>query len=272
MAEPCINPVARAFSAAAHSYDSEAALQREVGHQLLAQLPPLQRTDSWLDLGCGTGYFCQQLQQRFVGAQGTGLDIAPGMLQQARALRPGPDYLCGDAAAVPLAAQSQDLVFSSLALQWCEDFAAVLDEAERVLRPGGVLAFTSLASGTLRELEQSWQAAGSCGRVNRFRTLDDYRQLCAGSGLQTLQLGCRPHVQHYADVRAITRHLRGIGAQHLQQGERPGLLGRNAYQRLLHSYEQLRQPAGLPVTWQVVHAVLRKPDSPALVSAAPPGY
>ncbi|TDQ37862.1 malonyl-ACP O-methyltransferase BioC [Thiopseudomonas denitrificans] len=259
MAEPCINPVARAFSAAAHSYDSEAALQREVGLRLLEQLPSMLQVDSWLDLGCGTGYFCQQLQQRFPDAQGTGLDIAPGMLQQARALRPGPDYLCADAAAVPLAAQSQDLVFSSLALQWCEDFASILAEAGRILRPGGVLAFSSLASGTLYELGLSWQAAGSTGRVNRFRTQDDYRQHCANSGLQTLQLECRPHVQHYADVRAVTRHLRGIGAQHLQQGERPGLLGRNAYQRLLHSYEQLRQPAGLPVTWQVVYGVLRKP-------------
>ena len=259
MTEPCINPVARAFSAAAHSYDSEAALQREVGHQLLKQLHPMQGVESWLDLGCGTGYFCQQLQQRFPCAQGTGLDIAPGMLQQARALRPGPDYLCGDAAAVPLAEQSLDLVFSSLALQWCEDFATVLAEAERILRPGGVLAFTSLASGTLHELEQSWQAAGSCARVNSFRTLENYQQLCANSGLQTLRLECRPHVQHYTDVRAITRHLRGIGAQHLQNGERPGLLGRKAYQRLLHSYEQLRQPAGLPVTWQVIYGVLRKP-------------
>lgn len=259
MTESCINPVARAFSAAAHSYDSEAVLQREVGHQLLELLPPKLQVDGWLDLGCGTGYFCRQLQQRFAMASGIGLDIAPGMLQQARALRPGPDYLCGDAAAVPLSERSLDLVFSSLAFQWCQDFAAVLGEAERILRPGGVLAFTSLARGTLHELEQSWQAAGSCGRVNRFRTLNDYRQLCAASGLQILQLECRQHVQHYADVRAVTRHLRGIGAQHLQQSERPGLLGRSAYQRLLDSYERLRQPAGLPVTWQVVYVVLRKP-------------
>lgn len=259
MPEQPVNPVARAFSAAARSYDDEAVLQREVGHALLARLPAGQNVEHWLDLGCGTGYFCRQLTLRHPQAQGIGMDIAHGMLQQARAARPGPVYLCGDAAAIPLASASQDLLFSSLAVQWCADLSVVLRDMARVLKPGGVLAFSSLANGTLHELELSWQAAGSSGRVNRFRSFDDYAQQCTASGLQVLQLERRAHVQHYAEVRAITGHLRGIGAQHLQQGERPGLLGRGAYQRLLQCYEQMRQPAGLPVTWQVVYAVLRKP-------------
>lgn len=252
------SPVARAFSAAAQQYDNEAVLQREVGHALLALLPADLPVANWLDLGCGTGYFCHQLQQRFAQATGVGLDIAPGMLQQARAVRAGPYYLCGDAAALPLAADSQSLVFSSLALQWCTDFAVVLGEARRVLQPGGVLAFTSLAAGTLQELDHSWQAAGNPNRVNRFRTFAEYQQLCAASGMQVLHLECEPWLQHYPDVQSVTRHLRGIGAQHLQNGERPGLLGRGTYQRLQQAYEAKRQPQGLPVTWQVVSGVLQR--------------
>ncbi len=259
MTEHMASPVARAFSAAAGSYDSEAVLQREVGHALLQLLPAGLQVTRWLDLGCGTGYFCRQLQLRFPQATGTGVDIAPGMLQQARALRPGVHYLCGDANAIALAENSQDLVFSSLALQWCDDFAHVLDEVWRVLKPGGLLLFSSLASGTLYELAQSWQAAGVGNRVNRFRCFQEYGRLCADSGLQVELLECRPWLQHYSDVRAVTRHLRGIGAQHLQHGERAGLLGRVARQRLLQHYESLRQPQGLPVTWQVVSGLLRKP-------------
>ncbi|NLD14940.1 MAG: malonyl-ACP O-methyltransferase BioC [Gammaproteobacteria bacterium] len=253
------SPVARNFSAAAASYDSEAVLQREVGQQLLQRLPAGLEASHWLDLGCGTGYFCRQLGLQFPQATGTGLDIAPGMLHQARALRPQARYLCGDANAIPLQAGSQSLVFSSLALQWCSDFAGVLGEVHRVLAAGGVFAFSSLVEGTLHELNQSWQSACGSRRVNRFRTHDDYRQLCADSGLHILSLECLPCVQHYPDVRTLTRHLQRIGAQHLQHGERPGLLGRHSYQRLLDSYERLRQPAGLPATWQVMYGVLRKP-------------
>lgn len=252
------DPVARAFSAAAASYDHEASLQRAVGHELLRQLPESLAVASWLDLGCGTGYFCRQLQNRHPQALGLAVDIAPGMLQQARTDRPGPAYLCGDAQALPLAGASVDLVFSSLALQWCADFSMVLDEIYRVLKPGGICVFSSLASGTLHELSTSWQQACSQPRVNRFRSFARYRQLCGKSSLQADSLYCRATLQHYPDVRSVNRHLKGIGAQHLQNGQRRGLLGRAAWQRMQDAYEELRQPAGLPVTWQVVYGVLRK--------------
>lgn len=263
------DPVARAFSAAAASYDSEAVLQRQVGHALLQQLPESLQINRWLDLGCGTGYFCRQLAERFPAAQGLALDLAPGMLQQARALRPGPLHLCGDAQALPLASDSLDLVFSSLALQWCDDFSVVLAEAQRVLRPGGLLVFSSLAQGTLRELADSWQAGSGRLGVNAFRSFAAYQQLCVQSGMAVQQLQCELHLQHYADVRAVLRHLKAIGAQHPQQGQSEGLLGRTAWQRIQQAYEHQRQPQGLPVSWQVVTGVLRKPVHPPLSGDSP---
>ena len=175
------------------------------------------------------------------------------MLRQARLLRPGPNYLCGDAAQLPLPGQSQQLVFSSLALQWCTDFAAVLREAERVLTPGGVLAFSSLAEGTLLELNRSWQATGSGERVNRFRSLDRYRQLCAASGMQLLVLECRPRVQHYPD--AGCDHLRQIATPNTENA--PACWDLQPISDCWHAGTATlaRRPAQ---TWQVVYAVLRK--------------
>lgn len=260
MLEAITNPVAQRFSAAAHSYDEQAFLQRNTGHQLLQQLPVELKVERWLDLGCGTGYFSQQLAKHYPQAQGLALDIAPGMLQQARALRPGAWHLCADAQALPLATGSLDLVFSSWALQWCTDFAQVLAEVQRVLRPGGLFVFSSLAQGTLQELDSSWQAG--CGRpgANRFRSFSQYQQLCTNSDLELRQLNCAHQLQHYQDVRSIIQHLKAIGAQHAQQGARSGLLGRTAWQQIQQAYEQLRQPQGLPLSWQVVTAVLHKPQ------------
>ena len=78
--------VAASFSRAAESYDSVAALQRNVGQQLLAQLPAAIRPARWLDLGSGTGYFSRALGERFPASQGVAVDIAEGMLQHARPL------------------------------------------------------------------------------------------------------------------------------------------------------------------------------------------
>ena len=67
-----------------------------------------------LDLGCGTGYFQPELRSRYPGASCIGLDLAPGMVEYARAhAAGGAHWLVGDAESLPLAADSVDLVFSS---------------------------------------------------------------------------------------------------------------------------------------------------------------
>jgi malonyl-CoA O-methyltransferase len=250
--------VAASFSRAAASYDSVAELQRDVGQYLLGQLPTDLTPADWLDIGCGTGYFTRALGERYSVAQGMALDIAEGMLQHARPLGGATHFIAGDAERLPLRDASRDLLFSSLAVQWCGDFAAVLSEAHRVLRPGGVLAFSSLCVGTLQELRDSWQAVDGHVHVNRFRQFTDYQQLCAASGLRVVSLQVRPHVLHYPDVRSLTHELKALGAHNLNPGRPGGLTGRARILALIDAYERFRQPQGLPATYQVLYAVLEK--------------
>ncbi len=251
--------VAASFSRAAASYDSVAELQRAVGHALLAQLPPGLAPQRWLDLGCGTGYFSRALGERLPASQGIALDIAEGMLKHARPAGGAQHFIAGDAERLPLKTGSFELMFSSLAVQWCANFDAVLSEAFRVLQPGGVLAFASLCVGTLDELRESWRAADGWVHVNRFRTFEAYQQLCAASGFRVTSLERRPHVLYYPDVRSLTHELKALGAHNLNPGRPGGLTGRARIAALVQAYEQFRQAQGLPATYQVVYAVLEKP-------------
>ncbi|MBV4542680.1 malonyl-ACP O-methyltransferase BioC [Pseudomonas vlassakiae] len=254
--------VAASFSRAAASYDSVAALQRAVGMSLLEQLPEDVAPTRWLDLGSGTGHFSRVLGERFAQASGVAVDIAEGMLCHARGEPGGAHYhVAGDAERLPLRDACVDLVFTSLAVQWCGQFASVLDEARRVLRPGGVLAFSSLCVGTLDELRASWQAVDGMVHVNRFRRFEDYQRLCAASGLTEVSLRRQAHVLHYPDVRSLTHELKALGAHNLNPGRPSGLTGRARMQGLLQAYEAFRQPQGLPATYQVVYGVLRKPQA-----------
>lgn len=251
--------VAMSFSRAAGSYDSVAELQRAVGGELLRRVPAGISPQRWLDLGCGTGYFSRVLNVAFPDSQGLALDIAEGMLNHARPLGGAEHFIAGDAERLPLQDGSCGLIFSSLAVQWCFDFAAVLREAYRVLQPGGVLAFASLCVGTLDELRESWRAADGMVHVNRFRPFSTYLQLCADSGLRVRSLEQRPHVLHYPDVRSLTHELKALGAHNLNPGRPGGLTGRARIVALVDAYEQFRQARGLPATYQVVYAVLEKP-------------
>jgi malonyl-CoA O-methyltransferase len=250
--------VAASFSRAADTYDGVAGLQRDIGHELLKRLPPGVAANAWLDLGCGTGYFSRALAQRFGTADGAAVDIAEGMLKHAQPLAGAAHFIAGDAESLPLRSSSRDLIFSSLALQWCGNFTQVLAEAQRVLQPGGVLAFSSLCVGTLHELRASWQAVDGLSHVNQFRHFADYQRLCAASGLRVLSLQTQPQVLHYAELRDLTGELKALGAHNLNPGRPGGLTGPARLRGLLAAYEAFRQPQGLPATYQVVYAVLQK--------------
>ncbi|WP_430317567.1 malonyl-ACP O-methyltransferase BioC [Pseudomonas nitroreducens] len=253
--------VAASFSRAASTYDAVAELQRAVGNRLLESLPAEGVPQRWIDLGSGTGYFTRALAARYPQAQGLSVDIAEGMLRHAREQGGAHYFVGGDAECLPLRDGAADLLFSSLALQWCADLPAVLAEARRVLRPDGVLAFSSLCIGTLGELRQSWEAVDGFVHVNRFRAFEQYQRLCADSGLDLLELRTEDRVLHFPDLRSLTHELKALGAHNLNPGRPDGLTGRERVRALIAAYERFRQPEGLPATYRVVYAVLRKPSS-----------
>ena len=98
-----------------------------------------------LDMGCGTGRETQALQNHYPMRQLTGLDLSDGMLAYARKryLLGGGRWLAGDIENLPLRNEMFDLVFSSLAIQWCESLTNVLDEVYQVLKPGGWFVFST---------------------------------------------------------------------------------------------------------------------------------
>lgn len=256
---PAKQQVARSFSRAAQTYDQVAGLQRHVLAQLLTRLPGLTNgCHAWVDLGCGTGYGARLLRQRYPQALGLALDLAPGMLQQARCLDSAQHYVVADAEQLPLADGCCDLVMSSLAVQWCDHFGQVLDEAYRVLRPGGVLLFSSLCQGTLHELSESWKRVDQAIHVNRFRRWQDYQALCAASDLEAQSLEQVEERLWFSDFRRLSHELKALGAHNLNSGRPTGLTSRKRLQRLLAAYETWRQPEGLPATYQVLYGVLSK--------------
>jgi malonyl-CoA O-methyltransferase len=143
-------------------------------------------------------------------SHGVALDIAEGMLNHARPLGGAQHFIAGDAERLPLQDSTCDLIFSSLAVQWCEDFASVLGEARRVLKPGGVFAFASLCVGTLFELRDSWrQVDGWC--TSTASASSRFISVVRGQWLAAISLETRPHVLHYPDVRSLTHELKALG-------------------------------------------------------------
>ncbi len=255
--------IADSFSRAAPTYDAVADLQRFVGEQLLRQVS-VQAPARVVDLGCGTGCFSRQLLQQYPAATFLGLDIAEGMLHYARkrvqkaVIGASPRWLCADAEALPLTDESVDLVFSSLAIQWCENLPALFGELRRVLKPGGKAYLSTLGPRTLFELRTAWQSVDNYAHVNHFVAAGDLQQAIAGADLELVSWQARDRVLQYEQLRELTHQLKALGAHNVNSGQSAGLTGRRRLQQFREAYERFRRDGLLPATYEVYYLELSR--------------
>ena len=239
--------VAHAFSRAAPRYGELAQAQQTMGQALWQRLPDT--ATQILDLGCGPGHWAARLAQRYsapgLPAQVFGLDLAPGMLARAQAEHgEGIGWLCGDAANLPLADQSLDLVFSNLAIQWCPDIDGVLTELRRVLRPDGRALINTLGPGTLSEVGWAWSRPSA---LLNFLPASALEQSAHRAGFHDGALEQIEERFHYPDLSAVMASIKGVGAQ-LSRSASP--LTRRDVARAKERFEQIRNSQGLPVSYQ----------------------
>lgn len=252
--------VADSFSRAARSYDAAAHLQKRVGVRLLrhfiAQTLPV---GAVLDIGCGTGFITEQLTK--VSSDVIGLDLAGGMVQfaQQQYAQAGLTFVQGDAEYLPLANGSCAAVFSSLALQWCQNLPQLTKELSRVLHAHGKLVMATLGPQTLYELRDAWQQVDRHVHVNEFVPSQVLVTHLETAGFIVERHLIEEEVLYFPHLNELMHELKSLGARNRNAGQAQGLSGRAKLRGLTAAYELNRRPQGLPATYEVVYLVARKP-------------
>jgi malonyl-CoA O-methyltransferase len=262
MTKPTKARIRQSFERAAPTYDSAADIQRRICTQLADDLPEM-APERVLDAGCGTGFALADLQARFPDAHHVALDLSPAMLDRigAPCCR-----IAGDLEHLPLADASLDLYWSSLAVQWCK-LADALREAHRTLRPAGHVALASLGPATFHELRHAFADVDHYRHTLSFHSADEIRKIAVNLGFAIpqgdfLRGAVNPKkatkIAHYADFKTLLRAVKAIGANQLGDGKRTSLMSRASFQRAEAAYEDLRTPAGLPLTYDVIYLYAQK--------------
>jgi malonyl-CoA O-methyltransferase len=267
--------VRRAFSRAAGSYDAAAVVQREVCMRMLEHLDYVRlQPRRILDAGSGTGWGGRQLNERYPQAELVELDIALGMLEAARGTSSWwqklfggarQRFVCADIEAMPLAAQSVEMVWSNLALQWCNELPQTFRELHRVLQPEGLLIFSTFGPDTLKELRVAFDGVDGYNHVNRFVDMHDIGDMLVAAGFADPVMEMEKLTLTYDDVRAVMQDLRSIGAHNATAGRAQGLTGKTRWTRIAQNYDTLRRDGKLPATFEVIYGhawkVLPKRDA-----------
>jgi SAM-dependent methyltransferase len=103
----------------------------------LLQLLPAPTAGAVLDLGCGEGRAGRELLK--LGYRVVGADRSPTLVRAAADSCQGVPVVLADAAALPFADDSTDLVVACMSLLDIDEFEGAVREIGRVLRPGGQL-------------------------------------------------------------------------------------------------------------------------------------
>jgi malonyl-CoA O-methyltransferase len=247
------------FDKAADQYDRHAVLQHEVESRLLERLENLRQEPARiLDIGCGTGNASHAMASLYPQASVIGLDWSGSMLrqmQQANASGKETFGLCADMHALPLAADSVDVVFSNLAIQWTTDLDILLGSIRTVLKPGGMFLFSSFGPDTLHELRTAWASADDQPHVNQFLDMHDIGDKVVANGFIEPVFDIDLITMEYGDVISLMRDLKAIGARNSARDRSTGLTGKDKFKSVINAYEAFGRDGIYPATYEVVYGV-----------------
>lgn len=252
MSGPDRHAVARAFRRAAGGYRAADFLHQEIRARLLERLDLVALQPATLvDLGAGPPAATADLATRYPAARVLALDLVPEMLGAAPQ---DWERACADAAQLPLADQSVDLVVAGMLLHWCADADRVLAEARRVLRFPGLLLLSTLGPDSLRELRAAWAEVDRHTHTLAFPDMHNLGDALVRAGFAEPVVDSHVLTVTYGAVDDLVRDLRGVGATDLSAGRRLTLTGPDRWAAMKAGLERRRRADGqLPLTMEVIY-------------------
>ena len=244
------NSFKRALKMAARTYDDVSAVPKAVANRLLDRLDFIRlKPICVIDIGARTGYTTQRLEQRYPKAVVVGLDFNISILTIKTVFS---KMIVGEYTVLPLLDRSVDLIFSNLTFQWSKNLQKTLQECYRVLRPGGLLLFSTVGPDTLRELRTSFSDSAHY-HVHPFYDMHDIGDVLAQLHFVNPVMDTDHLIVYYSSVSQLIKDLKQLGAQNASQDRLRGLMGKNRWKKMLMNYENWREKSGsLPATVEII--------------------
>jgi malonyl-CoA O-methyltransferase len=257
--------IRRNFARRAGSYDRQAGVQRLMAQGLLARLSDaLPRSGRLLEIGCGTGYFTRLLKQNCNGASLVALDLDAALVAAAREkLGPAARVAWLVADGETLSRGNFDAILANASFQWLTRPADSLAAYQRLLNPGGTLAFSTLGPGTFRELADSLgQAAAALHLAERpaiaaqgFLDEPAWSELLTRAGFGQVKLAREWLTTTYPSVPVFLKSLQAMGATNPE----PRPFSPRLLKALIQAYQAgYGEEGAIPVSYEVIWAVARK--------------
>ena len=149
--------------------------------KLLAFIP--EKQGNILDVGCGLGATTKYLLNFYSPDNVVGINISPQQLEQAKINAPNCQFMLMDAVAMDFEDNSFDNIICVEAAFYFDTRKRFLQEAKRVLKPGGNLIMSDLVFDTTKYLGD-WTVP----QANITNSVEHYKNLYQEVGFDSLEL------------------------------------------------------------------------------------
>jgi SAM-dependent methyltransferase len=223
-----------------------------------------------LDVACGSGVVAGHAARR--GAQVTGVDLAPRMVELARALNPGCMFREASVDALPFEDAAFDSVVCSFGIGHFPDAPAAVAECARVVRRGGFCAFAwwdlpdrnrmhGVLLAALDEVKPTPPPELPAGPpLFRYSEDAEFRRLLESAGLRDVSLAPHGFKWQLPDAEALWKACMGCMARNstLIRAQRPEVQERIRAAFVRHANQHLG-PSGLELPMAFRVCAGRKP-------------
>lgn len=207
--------IAQRFQQAHQHYENNAVVQRKVAERLIGymtehiQVPHLPRV---LEIGCGTGHFTQLFMNHYsidhLFLNDLYSDVKQNFETDERLF-----WGIGDIEQMALP-QSLDAVVSCSALQWIQNFNALMIKISQALLPYGYLCFASYAEDNLKEIK------ALTGLGLNYLCLEEIQQQLSVAGFDVCFSEQEQQQLMFKTPLDVLKHLKATGVQATAQGFR----------------------------------------------------
>ena len=161
------------FNGLANDYADSAVIASTAADILVERLMCLKSLPHQvLDLGAGTGQVPELLLSLSESMEIVALDCAEAMLSHV----PNTSQVTkipANARKMPFQDNQFDAVLANMLLPWCGHWPALFTEVQRVLKPGGILLFSTLSPYTWSQNALDWSAYGCWRDLPEMEVIGD---------------------------------------------------------------------------------------------------
>lgn len=276
-----ISHIQSRFNRNSRSYDAHAYVQRSMADQLAQILIEWKNKEhvempDILEVGCGTGALTQILTNEWPGATFTALDLAPEMIKIAKKRICSTDSQISNNHCKPdhirfihadiekwsadAPASCFHIIISNACFQWLSDPEQTLAQLQRMLRPGGILLFSTFGPVTFCEMHKSFEHAYRVHGMEpqrhglSFHSVVQWKQMLEISGYSTVHHERSIYMEKYASARDFLYSVKAMGASASEAEPGAGKRLRSLFASMYEEYEKnYSLPGGIAVTYELLY-------------------